>query len=194
MQCRKRIQERKRMEKIEKNNIITKIKISLFFVYMLALYIWGADTEKVKYTEVILLVFLGLEGIEIIKNGKIKFCIPIIFLFCFTFFCFLSNFWAINSKLSIDKAESLLLLDVFILISYNFFINIENSEDIILKCIMYAGIFFSIYVLAYYGIGEYINRLMSGERMGAEIDNVNTIRNGNIYSFYYYYIFCFLYK
>lgn len=40
---------------------------------------------------------------------------------------------------------------------------------------MYAGIIFSIYIIMYYGISEYFGKLIRGERIGAEINNVNAI-------------------
>lgn len=163
------------MKKINIEIATKNIKIILFFAYLLVYYIFGADTEKVKYSEIILLLFMGLEFLNILKTKKIKYCIPIIIVFAFAFYCFLSNFWAINSELAIDKSKTLFILAVFLLITYNFFSNIENAENILLKIIMYAGIIFSIYIIMYYGISEYFGKLIRGERIGAEINNVNAI-------------------
>lgn len=163
------------MKKINIEIATKNIKIILFFAYLLVYYIFGADTEKVKYSEIILLLFMGLEFLNILKTKKIKCCIPIIIVFAFAFYCFLSNFWAINSELAIDRAKTLFVLAVFLLIAYNFFSSIENAENILLKIIMYAGIIFSIYLVLYYGIGEFITKLMNGDRIGEAINNVNTI-------------------
>lgn len=163
------------MEKIDKTKIITNIKIILFFMYLLIFYMFGADAEKVKYSEVLLLLFIGLEFLDVVKTKKIRYCIPIIIVFIFAFYCFLSNFWAINAELAISKAKTLFILSTFLLVTYNFFSNIENGEGKLLKIIMYAGTIFSIYVIMYYGIGEYFNKLISGERIGEEINNVNAI-------------------
>ena len=163
------------MKKINIEIATKNIKIILFFAYLLVYYIFGADTEKVKYSEIILLLFMGLEFLNILKTKKIKYYIPIIIVFAFAFYCFLSNFWAINSELAIDKSKTLFILAVFLLITYNFFSNIENAENILLKIIMYAGIIFSIYIIMYYGISEYFGKLIRGERIGAEINNVNAI-------------------
>lgn len=163
------------MKKIDIEIATKNIKIILFFAYLLTYYMFGADSEKVKYSEIILLLFIGLEFLNILKTKKIKYCIPIIIIFAFAFYCFLSNFWAINSELAIDKSKTLFVLAVFLLVAYNFFSNIENAENILLKIIMYAGIIFSIYIIMYYGINEYFSRLISGERVGEEINNVNAI-------------------
>lgn len=163
------------MKKINIEIATKNIKIILFFAYLLTYYMFGADSEKVKYSEIILLLFIGLEFLNILKTKKIKYCIPIIIVFAFAFYCFLSNFWAINSELAIDRSKTLFVLAVFLLITYNFFSNIENAENILLKIIMYAGIIFSIYIIMYYGINEYFSKLISGERVGEEINNVNAI-------------------
>lgn len=163
------------MKKINIEITTNNIKIILFFAYLLMYYIFGADPEKVKYSEIILLLFMGLEFLNILKIKKIKYCIPIIIIFVFAFYCFLSNFWAINSELAIDRAKTLFALAVFLLIAYNFFSSIENAENILLKIIMYAGIIFSIYIVMHYGITKYFSKLISGERIGAEINNVNSI-------------------
>ena len=163
------------MKKIDIESITKKIKVVLFFVYLLIYYMFGADPQKVKYSEIILLLFMGLELLNIVKTKKIKYCIPIIIVFLFAFYCFLSNFWAINSSFAIERAKTLFILAVFLLITYNFFYNVKDVENILLKIIMYAGIIFSVYVIMYYGIGEYFNKLINGERIGAEINNVNAI-------------------
>lgn len=163
------------MKKKDKIKVVNNIKIILFFLYILIFYIFGADPEKIKYSEIILLAFIGLEFLSIVKTGKIKYCIPIIIVFIFSFYCFLSNLWAIDSELAVSRAKTLMILAVFLLVAYNFFSNIEDGEDKLLKIIMYAGTIFSVYVIMYYGIGEYINKLISGERIGTEINNVNAI-------------------
>ena len=48
------------MKKINIEIATKNIKIILFFAYLLVYYIFGADTEKVKYSEIILLLFMGL--------------------------------------------------------------------------------------------------------------------------------------
>ena len=85
---------------------------------------------------IILILFMGLEGIRIIKYKKIKLCLPIIVTFLFTFYCFLSNFWAINPQLTINQSKTLFLVSSFLLVTYNFFIDIEKGEEYILKSIM----------------------------------------------------------
>lgn len=163
------------MEKVNLYRVLDNIKIILFFIYIVAVYIFGGDSEKIRYSEIILIAFMVLEVIKIIKTKKIKFPIPIILIFIFAFYCFLSNFWAIESNLSITISRTLFLLGVFVLLSYNFFREITNGQEVLLKTIMWAGIVFSIYVILYYGVGEYFTKMLNGERVGKEINNVNAI-------------------
>ena len=170
------------MEKINSDKVLENIKLGIFFMYILTFYIFGSNPNTVVYSEIILMLFIALEGLSILKTKKIKYCVPILVLFLFVFYCFLSSFWAIYPEMAIIKAKTLLLLVTFLLISYNFFISIENGEKKLLKIIMYAGFIFSIYVIMYYGIGQYINMLLAGERVGQEIDNVNAIGQQTAFS------------
>lgn len=162
-------------QSICKKHIFEYIIIALFASYILFYYMFGANSNRIIYSEIILMAFLGLAVISLFKDGKIRYNAVIIILFAFVAYCFLSNFWAINSKLALDKAKTLFILAVFLLIAYNFFAKIENSEKIILKILCWCGIIFSIYVIVYYGIENYFTRLIAGERLGEEINNVNMI-------------------
>ncbi len=157
------------------NSKIKNIKKILFFLYILAVYIWGGKKETTIYSEVILIVLLGLELIDILKTRKIKFAIPIMILSIFDIYCFLSNFWAINRDLSLVMSKTLFLLCAFVWISYNMFSKMEDGHIYILKAICWAGIIFSLYIIFYYGIANYFTKLLAGQRVGAEINNVNAI-------------------
>lgn len=157
------------------NSKINNIKKLLFFLYILAVYIWGGKRETTIYSEVILIVLLGLELVDILKTRKIKFAIPIMILLIFDIYCFLSNFWAINRDLSLVISKTLFLLCAFVWISYNMFTKIKDGHIYILRAICWAGIIFSLYIMFYYGILNYFNKLLAGQRIGTEINNVNVI-------------------
>jgi len=163
------------MEGKNLKKFFNNIKIILFFIYLLVVYIYGANPEKVKYSEIVLIIFLGLESIEILRMKKIGYSIPNVFILLFSFYCFLTSFWAIDPSLSINKSITLFVLSIFLVIAYNFFIRIDKGEEILLKIVMWAGIIFSIYVIMYYGISEYFTKLIQGKRIGTEINNVNSI-------------------
>lgn len=162
-------------KRIKLKTIIENLQKILFFVYIMLFYIFGGITDKVVYSEIVLVMFLGLEFFHILAEKKLKIGVPIIILAAFAFFCYLSNFWAINATASINNSITLFLLVIFLAFSYNFFSRIKDGEKIVLKYICWAGILFAIYVILYYGISEYINMLLNGKRIGSEINNVNTI-------------------
>lgn len=157
------------------NSKIKNIKKTLFFLYILAVYIWGGKKETTIYSEVILIVLLGLELIDILKTRKIKFAIPIMILLIFDIYCFLSNFWAINRDLSLVISKTLFLLCAFVWVLYNMFTKMKDGHIYILKAICWAGIIFSLYIMFYYGIANYFIKLLAGQRIGTEINNVNAI-------------------
>ena len=163
------------LEVIKQKINLQNIKIILFSIYLISTYILEADPELRIYSRIILIILGGIELIEIIKERKIRNSIPIFILLAFATYILLSNFWAIDSMLAIKRAVTVFFLVLFLVISYNIFSRIDNGEEVLLKVIMWAGIIFSIYIIMYYGIGEYFNRLIHGERIGTEINNVNVI-------------------
>ena len=49
------------MKKINIDIIGKNIKIVAFFIYLLMYYMFGENPEKIKYSEIVLLFFCGLE-------------------------------------------------------------------------------------------------------------------------------------
>lgn len=80
------------MKKINIEIATKNIKIILFFAYLLVYYIFGADTEKVKYSEIILLLFMGLEFLNILKTKKNKILYSHYNCFCICFLLFFIKF------------------------------------------------------------------------------------------------------
>ena len=136
-----------------------------------------------KYIWIVLLIFGILEIVNIFKVRKIYFNWPIICIFIFAIYCILSASWAIDYKISLVAGRSVLLLSTFLLFSYNYFRRIPNGLDKLLKTIAIVGIIFSIIVILYYNPIDYFQRLISGERVGADIANVNSIGMKVIVSF-----------
>ena len=83
--------------------------------------------------------------------------------------------WAIDSKLVFSKFFDLICNCVFLIISYDFFVNSNFNKKDIIKIFLFIGFLFSAYVLLYYGITNYFKMLLAGRRIGTEIINVNFI-------------------
>lgn len=155
---------------------IDKFKIILFCVYILLFYIYGANSNAIIYSEIILVIFLGLEILTIIKEGKILLPKTIICLLLFAIFCFISCLWALNPDKALIRVKTLFLLIAFILMSYNFFTRLTDGIQVLMKIIMYCGLLYSFYVIGYYGIQEFFSMLIAGNvRIGTELNNVNTM-------------------
>ena len=107
-------------QKLCKKNMFEYMMLALFACYILLYYLFGAKSNTVIYSEVVLVAFLGLAAISIFKSGKIKCNIPIIVTVIFAAYCFITSFWAINSALAIDRAKTMFILSIFLFVAYNF--------------------------------------------------------------------------
>lgn len=154
---------------------LTNLKYFLFLLYLVLFYFYGNDSSKLLYSEAILVILFIFEIIKIFKTKTFKFDLFFILYFALSTFCLLSSFWAIDSNLSVEKSITLYSLSILYFIGYNIFVNGDNCSEKVLKIIMYSGIIFAIYIIFYYGISNYFDKLFFGERIGTEINNVNKI-------------------
>lgn len=152
-----------------------KIQLYLFGVYLLLIYIFEENGTMLKISSLLLLSFCIIEFINIVRIRKISFNISIVFIFLFAFFCGLSIFWSLDKGLSIEKTKTMFLLAVFILFSFNYFNRVQNSALKVTNVLAIVGIIFAVYILCYYGPISYFKQLFMGERIGREIENVNSI-------------------
>ena len=158
-----------------KNSLLEKVQIFLFFIYVLLFYMFGADPQKVKYSEIVLLVFCFIEIINMLRNKKMKIEKHIIVIVTFCVYCFFSVIWAIDKDVAFSRGITMLSLALFIVIAFNFFTHIDNNIDYLLRILLFSGFIFSVYIVMYYGVNNYFNMLLSGLRIGEEINNVNTL-------------------
>ncbi len=154
---------------------LDKVQLYLFGLYFLSVCIFEDTGSVIKYTGIILLAFILIESKYLLNKKKIIYNIPIIFLCLFAFFSFISSFWAIDMKVALHTSKSIFLLIIFLIVSYNYFRRVNNGLDKLLKTISIVGILFSIYILIYYNPINYFSKLFSGERIGTEIANTNSI-------------------
>ena len=157
------------------SKIIEKLEILLFFSYIVLVYIFGGDADTTYYYAIVIFVLFIIELFKMIKTKRIKWNIVISILLIFTFYCLLSSFWAEYPEKAINRAKTLAILSIFLIVSFNMFMSIKNSYEILLKLILWAGFTFSIYIICYYNPINYFNLLITGKRIGAEISNVNLI-------------------
>ena len=183
---------------------IGNFKYFLLFIYILLVYIYGGNSYYTIAYKIPMFIFLALEGIKMVKRGKIEITNNIKVLYIFSFYLFVTSFWAIDSSYAVTTSKTVFLLTTFLLVSYNFIYYQKDSQNKLLNIIMYAGLLFSLYVIFYYGLYKYFNMLFQGIRIGEEIDNVNSIGFKTSITYMiclyfalntnkkYYYLFCIL--
>lgn len=120
----------------------------------------------------------------IAHNGKIRFRFTLyhqyILLFCA--FCYISSIWAANKTLSVGKANT--VLEIFILMSAIYLCIDFDGDPInkLLKAIMWAGYFASVYVILSYGFATVLSLLRSNARFDNSLINANGIGMMGAYS------------
>ena len=155
--------------------LIENFQLFCFSMFVIIWYINESRQTGKKYAILFLIIFSAIEGLKIIKKGKIVLCKPMIAYVLFTVFCFISSIWAINPVYSISKSGRIAFGSVFLFLGFNYFLNTENGTKKLLYIIMFSGIVFAFYILKYYGIGLYFRLLLKGRRVGSDIANVNAI-------------------
>lgn len=160
---------------IDYKNMTKKIGYLLLFAYVILVYMYGGNTKYTYTYKIPFVIFSIFQLIDMIKNKKILFPNNIKVLLIFNAFIVISSIWAIDSELSIGISKTIFQLILSYLIIYNFIVQDEDGWQNLIKILIFAGIFFSLYIISYYGIKNYFNFLNLGIRLGEEIDNVNRI-------------------
>ncbi len=161
--------------KIKLYNYVEKFQIFCLSMFILLWYINETRQTGKIYAIFFLVVFAFIEILEMIKVKKIYFCKPLCIFLVFAVYCSLSYIWAINGEEAIPKGIDVFLEFGFIFLGLNFFLKIKNGTSTLLYIITILGIIFSIYVINFYGIGQYFKLLAQGRRVGGEVANVNAI-------------------
>ena len=162
---------------------LDKLQLLLFGLYLLSIYIFENNGFALKVSSILLLLFGIIEMFNMIKLRRIKFNICIIFIIIFALICGLSIFWALDSNLALSKAKTIFSLTIFTIFLFNYFYRTKYGLEKILKTIAIVGVAFSIFVILYYNPIDYVERIITGERVGFEIANVNSIGMEVIISF-----------
>ena len=146
-------------------------------VYFISVYVFAITTGVTYISKLASIPMLAsLVFYVIIHNYRIIFSKYEIAFFSFLVICFLSCIWALNSDYAISKTLTLLQIFVFAILLHTY-IKQENKTDVILWGVCIGGCALALYTLYFYGVTNYIQAALSGNRMGADLANVNTIAN-----------------
>lgn len=144
-----------------------------FMLYTITMFIFSFKGEYILISEIVFLLYLCCSVFAVVKFGKIRFSKNYIFLIGFVVYSYLSCVWAIDKNLAFSKSNTIFLLVSFSFITYQVFLK-ESSVDYMLKSILIAGLAMSIYSLFYYGFGNFWKAILTGTRLGSEINQANT--------------------
>ncbi len=161
--------------KDKKLYIHKKIQIVLYILFLFLWFISSKITILRMISIILFAIFSVIQVADIVKRRKISTSKIIYLYILFTIWAFLSTLWAENASLTIDRAIDLTCNSIFLIISYDFFANINIGKKEFISIFIIIGILFSIYIFGYYGITKYASMLLAGKRIGTQIINVNFI-------------------
>ena len=107
-------------------------------------------------------------------GARVYFDKPVALYSLFFTICLFSISYSEYKNNAMYRVKVLFILGVFFILAYNYLVNTNNYKLMIVGMTV-AGIVYAVYVIMYYGPSAYYELLLSGERAGSEITNVNTI-------------------
>ena len=148
----------------------------VLLAYMVFVYVWNYSVgfnPVIKYGihAAALVVFFLLAIFKfkcvIISSFEKNFLL-------FIAFCCVSIFFAISQE---QAAAKCLNLVVYLLIagSIHVYITKKNKLEWLMRTLCFGGIALAFYNLYFYGVGNYVSSMLSGNRVGGEIMNLNVI-------------------
>lgn len=148
----------------------------LILIYISASYVFSlVEKYVIVFRSIAVLLIVSLLYYVLKKrNHKIRIDSFIMFAIAFFLFGFFSIIWAKNSSYTIVKIITIAEILLLIILLYDY-VYYEKKRDFLIFSTATAGTVYSIYILAFYGLGNYLLLLQNSERIGSEIANVNTI-------------------
>ncbi len=163
------------MNELNEKKSISKFIIFLFSLYMCSILVFSSKPELNIYSRWLFVICFGcMVMLLIFKRIHIKFNSYIFLLFIFFLICRFSEAWAIDSPLVLSQTGTIFQLFLLSAILFYYAFYVEDTESFIIALLI-SGIIGGIYIFLYYGIDGYIKLLSKGERIGTEINNVNSI-------------------
>lgn len=149
----------------------------LIICYLISIYIWSSNEETVWYSTILYLATVIGISIFILRQGKFTLPRVYIYLILFDLFCLTSYLWAWNQdSVWVMAVRTLPILTIFSILLYNYILY-TGQIDFLLKSVYIAGLVLAVYTILSQsgGISGYYSLLTDGIRVGANVNNVNTI-------------------
>ena len=94
------------------------------------------------------------------------------YLFIFTLFCYISALWALDSRYTIGRGNTMLLTSMVLLAISICFIGAQ-SIDQMLKAVMWSGFIVTFYSIYYFGFNYILLSIQGAYRLGIGEDFIN---------------------
>ena len=133
---------------------------------------YKTDTVIIAYATYILSSFVMLVHI-VARKEKVKFDMFYVILLLFFAWCLASNIWSIDFGASIISTITMAELTIYGLIFYEFLKYSDIDSEQWIKAIGYSVLAMGIYSLFYYGVNFFFESIISGHRLGLEINQEN---------------------
>ena len=161
------------MEK-KKNGLLGGAIDVLIFAYTVSIFILSFDEDLNKYSKLLAFALMGLLAVYALANMSIKINSVVLCFMGFTAFGYLSYFWAVDKSETLAKSFTMLQLFVLFWLLYNY-LSCEDKVETLIKTLAWSGVILAVYVLITNGFEGYISGLQSGDRMGLEGANENSV-------------------
>ena len=150
---------------------------AVLYVYVASVYMFSYLEKLNLLSNSIMAVLFGAIVYYLIfkcDGARVYFDKTLGFYTIFVAICIVSISYATYRDSASSMCQTLVLLWLVFFILYNYLVNTDNDK-ILIYAITISSVLYSAYVIGYYGISGYYELLISGERAGADITNVNTI-------------------
>lgn len=156
----------KQLSKVCYYLLILNIIAIMCFSYKAETVIISYATFSVSAVAMILHIIFRQEKIVLDKYYAI--------LGLFICWCVASNLWSINIELSIVSTFTMIQLVAYSLILYEFLRYGKIDSNKLIWALGIGTVAMGIYAFAYYEINDFITAILSGQRIGYEINQENT--------------------
>lgn len=145
----------------------------LFLLWTVSYYFFGERAETLLYSELVLCGLVAAVGIHVLHGAPFSLGSPVLLASIFVSYGVTSYFWSWRPEATGAKAETMLLLLALFTVLWVYFGGRDPEYVIWVLCV--AGIVLSVYVVLHRGPAAYVAGLLAGERMGGDINNVNSL-------------------
>lgn len=172
-----------------KKEQLIKVIDPFVYIYFTVFFIFSnAALATERYANFVAVILMGLLFIYgIIEHSHVISTFSVLYA-AFSAFCFLSTTWAIDHDMAMMRAKTVFRLFVLAVLLYNYCAS-EKKRMLIVNAVFVAGVFYACFYYLYYGYKEIIDSILTGSRIGADINDQNgmsfSIAMSMVVGFYY---------